>query len=297
MMVSQICIESTATPKLATISKVMTSIHYLIECIPSFRAGLMQNMDPISSIQLRRALGKNPWMSPLETLKYASIAAFLGINMDWLTFVSRAGCDIALLGDLGDVQLVIDGWEHRTTVKHPFHIIMICTVLRGPGPPPPEAHDMKWALGDCELFSNSRGDQELHMVRDGVHLVILVPNINLASNQTLVLRLEGKVIESIFSKFHDARCIWMNTELFPTKSNLLRTVSTVSMASHRPPQYGDEPYKILDFVGLGIEVFWWTSSMDWVALKEKHRLNATLLLPPDRIDDPRFHPGLIEGYA
>lgn len=74
----------------------------------------MQNMDPIWTIQLRRALGGEPWILPLErlpleSLKYASIAATLGINMDWLTFVSRAGCHLALLGaNLSNVQRSID---------------------------------------------------------------------------------------------------------------------------------------------------------------------------------------------
>lgn len=102
------------------IPKDLTIIDYLVKYIPSC---LMQNMDPISTIQLRRALGGETWMSPLERVKYASIAAILGINMDWLTFVSRAGCHVALLGaNLLDVQLAIDGRD-PSSVEQPFRII------------------------------------------------------------------------------------------------------------------------------------------------------------------------------
>lgn len=68
-------------------------------------------MDPIWTIQLRRALGgEPPWILLVESLKYASIAATLGINMDWLTFMSRAGCHLALLAaNLSDAQHSIDG--------------------------------------------------------------------------------------------------------------------------------------------------------------------------------------------
>jgi hypothetical protein len=90
-----------------------------------------------------------------------------------------------------------------TTVEHPSRIIIICAVLQGPGPPPPVDHDMKWALSDCELFSNPEGNQELHMVRYGIHLVIVVPNISRASKQTLVLRLEGKIMYILQVRWRD----------------------------------------------------------------------------------------------
>lgn len=77
----------------------------------------------------------------------------------------------------------------------------------------------------------------------------------------------------------------MNTELFPARSNLLRTINTVSIASSRAPQFGDEPIRTLDFTGTGIEIVWWTSSTDWMTFQKCHRLHAALVLPPDQNGD------------
>ncbi|KFY05038.1 hypothetical protein O988_00332 [Pseudogymnoascus sp. VKM F-3808] len=55
--------------------KDLKIVEYLVKYIPSC---LMRNMDPISTIQLRRALAGETWMSPLETICYKEV--FFGSN-------------------------------------------------------------------------------------------------------------------------------------------------------------------------------------------------------------------------